>query len=81
MALDDATDATLPFLGDTVDLTNPVAVAVMFVSLVGGFALWNMAGDVGDTVAQRIIAFVSDLTGTNPATGEDSSNEAPLGGS
>lgn len=69
------TEAKIPFSGDTVDLTNPMAVAALAVALILGFTLWNMADSVGSNLASRINSGIGALIGVNPATGEESNGE------
>jgi hypothetical protein len=80
MSLEDATEATLPFIGDSVDLTNPMAVLTLVVSLVAGFTMWNMADSWGETLAQRVSTAFGSLAGFNPSTGQSTDNQAPVGG-
>lgn len=58
------TEATLPFGMGSVDLTSPMAVVTMVISLIAGFTLFNMTGSIGQFVAQRINQFIANVTGT-----------------
>lgn len=80
-AVEVATDAPIPYIGKSIDLTNPVMVIALTVALVAGMTLWNMADDWGSTLATRISAAFASLTGYNPSSGESASDEAPIGGS
>ena len=81
MGLDEATDAKLPFGMGTIDLGNPVSALVAFVGLCLGAIVWSMASSIGDNYAGSLASFLGNIIGTNPATGEDTGNQAPIGGS
>jgi ABC-type amino acid transport system permease subunit len=64
------TEATLPFGMGSVDLTSPMAVLAMVVSLIFGFTIFNMTGSIGEYLAQRANSIVGSVLGFNPASGE-----------
>jgi len=64
-AIEEATNAKLPFGMGEVDLTNPVMVAAIVVALTAGATLWNMADSIGAEFASRINTFLSGLTNSN----------------
>jgi hypothetical protein len=67
------TEATIPFIGETVDLTNPMAVIYLAISLIAGFTLFNMSDDIGSYAASRVNSALSAIIGFNPSTGDDGS--------
>jgi len=71
MAVEEATEAQLPFGMGKIDLTSTGA-AVTVVTLILGFAVFSMTRDIGSYIASRANSFVGDRIGFNPATGEDS---------
>ena len=71
MALEDATDAQLPYGLGSVSLTDPVALVTLAISLIAGMTLWNMADSIGSNFAARINGLLGGILGTNPATGQD----------
>jgi len=71
------TEAKIPFIGETVDLTDPMAVATLAVSLIAGFTLFNMTDGIGQYFANRVNSGLSAVIGFNPSTGE--SNDGPPG--
>lgn len=66
------TTATIPFLGMEVDLTDPMAVATVAVSLIAGFTLFNMTDSIGQVAANRVNNALGNVLGFNPGTGESS---------
>jgi hypothetical protein len=64
-SLDDATDFRLPFGMGKLDITNPVGATVMFVALVGGMTVWNMADSIGERFSQRGNQYLARLTGVD----------------
>jgi len=72
------TTATIPFLGMEVDLTDPMAVVTVAVSLTAGFTLFNMTGSIGQVAANRVNAGLGNVLGINPGTGQSSDN-VPVG--
>jgi len=71
MALDDATDAKLPFGLGEVDLTDPAALFATVIALIAGATIWNMADSIGQNAASTVNQFLGTILGTNPATGQD----------
>ena len=70
MAVEEATEAQLPFGMGTVDLTSATAV-VTIVTLILGFAVFSMTQSIGDYLGSKANDFVGNYLGFNPATGED----------
>lgn len=70
MAVEEATDAKIPLIGEEVDLTSPVQVLVLVVSLVGGWTIFHMTSDIGQNAAGAVNNFIADISGVNPATGD-----------
>lgn len=64
-AIEEATEAPIPFVGKSVDFTNPVLVAAVMVAMIAGATLWNMADSIGASFASRINTFLAGLTGGN----------------
>ncbi len=71
------TEAKIPFIGETVDLTDPMAVVYLVISLIAGFTLFNMSDGIGQFAADRVNSALSTVFGFNPSTGE--SNSGPEG--
>jgi len=70
MALEDLGEATVPYSDETVDLTNPMAILSIVVSLILGFTLWNMTDSIGANLAARLNSTLGRfLPGGNPAGG------------
>lgn len=70
MVLEDATDAKLPF-GMELDLTNPMAVAAMVISLIAGLTIWNMTDSIAQNFADSLNSYIGQFSPIgNPA--EDS---------
>ena len=79
MALQELTEAKIPFTGEEVDLLSTNAVYLV-VALVAGFTIWNMADDIGGNLASKVNSFIGNfLPGGNPAT-EGNENSAPAFG-
>jgi hypothetical protein len=64
-AIEEATDVPIPFVGESVDLTNPVMVGAVVFALIAGATLWNMAENIGSNFANRINASLAGLTGSD----------------
>ena len=64
------TTATIPFIGMEVDLTDPIAVATVAVSLIAGFTLFNMTDSIGQQAANRLNDAIGSVVGVNPGTGQ-----------
>lgn len=71
MAVEEATEAQLPFGMGEVDLTSASAV-VTIVTLILGFAVFSMTQDIGGYVASRANSFITNTVGFDPTSGEDS---------
>lgn len=65
---------SLPFVGTSVDLTNPFGATMTIVALIVGFILFHMADAIGSQGAQRVNQALASLTGAEVAdgTGDDS---------
>jgi hypothetical protein len=61
-----------------VDLTDPMAVVTVAVSLIAGFTLFNMTDSIGQVAANRLNNAIGNVLGFNPGTGQ-SSNSGPGG--
>lgn len=72
--LEDATEAQIPFIGESVSLTNPAMLLATAVSLIFGFVLFEMAGDIGRQIAARVNAGLASALGTSVGSesGDDS---------
>ena len=81
MVVEEATEAQLPFGMGKVNLTNPASAVGIIVSLIFGATIWNMTDSIGARMAAKANSMLGDVLGTNPATGQSSDNQAPLGGS
>ncbi|WP_336359055.1 hypothetical protein [Haloarcula sp. CGMCC 1.6347] len=68
------TTATIPFLDMNVDLTDPMAVVTVAVSLIAGFTLFNMTDSIGAMLASRANGALGNVLGVNPGTGQSSDN-------
>jgi hypothetical protein len=66
------TEAKIPFMSESVDLTDPKAVLSIVVALIAGFTLWNMTDDIGQNLASRVNSAIGAVIGVNPSTGESS---------
>lgn len=71
MAVEEATEAQLPFGMGKVDLTSAGAI-VTVVTLILGFAVFSMTQDIGSYLASRANSFITNTVGFDPTTGEDS---------
>jgi hypothetical protein len=79
MALQELTEAKIPFLNEEVDLLSTQAI-FMVVALILGFTIFNMADSIGDNLAGKVNAFLGAfLPGGNPAT-EGNENSGPAFG-
>lgn len=68
MALEDATDAQLPFGMGSVDLTNPMAALALIVSLILGATIWNMTDSIGANLASQLNSAIGRISPIgNPA--------------
>ena len=68
MALEDATEAQLPFGMGAVDLTNPVAALALIVSLILGATIWNMTDSIGANFAESLNSYIGQFSPIgNPA--------------
>jgi hypothetical protein len=72
MAVEEATEAQLPFGMGEVDLMSTGAIFAV-VSLILGFAVFSMTQSIGDYVASQANSFAANYLGFNPSTGKDSS--------
>jgi hypothetical protein len=77
-AIEEATNAKLPFGMGEVDLTNPVMVVALAIALTAGATMWNMADSIGAGFASRINAWLAGLTNTD--VGGSSSGPGTNGG-
>jgi|GEM_PF-2517428 len=73
-AIEEATNARLPFGMGEVDITNPLMVAAFVIALTLGATFWNMADSIGQNFANYINATLGNILGQNPATGETADN-------
>jgi len=71
--LEDATEAQIPFVGESVSLTNPTMLATTAVSLILGFALFSMAEGIGEQVASGVNSSLASLLGMDVGDANDSS--------
>jgi hypothetical protein len=76
VALEQATEAKLPFGMGEVDLTAPMSVVGMFLALVFGAIMWNAADRIGSRQADRVINWIErnlpmggEATGSGGSTG------------
>jgi hypothetical protein len=76
-AIEEATEAPIPFVGKSVDLTNPTMLFAVTVAMVAGATLWNMADSIGANLAARINSFLANLTGSQVG---DASSGTTFGG-
>jgi hypothetical protein len=66
----------LPFLGTSVDFTNPFTAAMTILALIVGFVIFHMADAIGSQGAQWVNQTLASLTGAEVADGTgDSSPE------
>ncbi len=63
--LEDATEAQIPFISESVSLTNPAMLLATAVSLIFGFVLFEMAGDIGQQIAARVNAGLASMLGVS----------------
>jgi len=61
--LEEATEAQIPFIGESVSLTNPTMLVTTAVSLILGFALFSMAEGIGDQLATSVNATLASALG------------------
>jgi len=71
MAVDEATDARLPFGMGDIDLMSTSAVFAI-VSLILGFAVFSMTESIGSYVASRANSTLGNYLGFNPGSGQSS---------
>jgi hypothetical protein len=64
------TDIPIPFVDGDVDTDDPQSALMTVVLLIGGFAVFTMASDIGGYVAQRINSGLAGVLGFNPANGQ-----------
>jgi hypothetical protein len=69
--LEEATEAQIPFVGESVSLTNPAMLATTAVSLILGFALFSMAEGIGEQVASSVNATLASLLGMDVGDAND----------
>jgi hypothetical protein len=74
MAVEEATEARLPFGMGNIDLTSISGVFAV-VALILGFIVYHMTDRIGQRGADWVNSQIGAVTGSNPATGE--STEAP----
>ncbi|MCD2199088.1 hypothetical protein LPA44_04135 [Halobacterium sp. KA-4] len=70
MAIEEATEAKLPFGMGSIDLFSTGGVLAV-VAIILGATVWNFADAVGQTLANRVAQAFQAFTGYNPATGQD----------
>lgn len=79
VALEQATEAKLPFGMGEVDLTSPMAALGMFIALVFGAILWNAADRIGSRQADRAVNWIeTNLPMGGEATGSGGSTGATV---
>jgi len=71
MAVEEVTEAQLPFGMGEVDLTSTSAILAI-VSLILGFAVFSMTESIGNYLGSKANEFAGNYLGFNPATGQDS---------
>lgn len=70
-SLEEATDFQLPFGMGSVDASNPVMLVVTAISLIGGFALFSMASNIGSNVGERLMNGITAVIGFDPSGDSD----------
>jgi hypothetical protein len=59
----------LPFVGTSVDFTQPFTAVLTILALIVGFVLFHMADAIGSQGAQRVNQAIASLTGAEVADG------------
>ena len=75
MAAEEVTEAQLPFGMGSIDFSNPLMAVVGIVTLITGFAVFNMTQSIGEMVGSRVNQTISAATGVD--TGDGSSENPP----
>jgi len=66
MGLEDAAnDVPIPFVGESLDFTQPGQALMVVVALIAGATVWNMTDKIGASAANRLVSWIAEATNMN----------------